>query len=358
MPAPPPPPPQTLSTVSSHAGYSAPRPRDIAGSLRLLAYLAASVALVFADHRGDWLTRIRHHANLLAQPLWQVAGLPAKLGQTMRDDAVTRAQLTRDNTVLRNALLISGARMARLESAAAENARLRAMLGVVQQGRMDVQLAPILNIDLDPTRQRLVLDAGSRQGVRPGQAVIDAGGLLGQVIEVQPGTATVLLLTDPDHAVPVEVARNGVRLVAYGHGDHISLGHIPRTADVRVGDVVQTSGIGGRFPPGFPVGSIEKLRPDDSRAFLVGDLKPAAALDRGREVLLLREVRGRLDPPPAANSVPIATGRRVTAGAADAATGTDAPSSPVAGAPTTAMPARNAAADARPADAPPTRPAR
>ena len=290
--------------IVSYAGSSAPRPQDIAGSLRLLGYLALSVALVFIDHRTGWLREVRQAATLLVQPLWQVAGLPARLGEKVRSDAVTRNQLSDDNRVLRNALLISGARVARLESAAAENARLKALLGVAEQGRMDVQLAPILDIDLDPTRQRVVLDAGSRQGVRIGQVVLDAGGLLGQVIDVQPSTATVLLLTDPDHAVPVEVARSGVRLVAYGHGDGIALGNIPRTADIRVGDIVQTSGLGGRFPPGFKVGTVQSLNPDDSRAFLVGVLQPAAGLDRGREVLLLREVRAVEGAGPAAIPAP------------------------------------------------------
>lgn len=202
---------------------------------------------------------------------------------------------------------MSGAQVARLESAASENARLRAMLGVAEQGGLEVQLAPILDIDLDPTRQRLVLDAGSRQGVRLGQVVLDAGGLLGQVIAVQPGTSTVLLLTDPDHAVPVEVARSGVRLVAYGRGDGIALGNVARTADIRVGDVVQTSGLGGRFPPGFKVGTVEALRPDDSRAFLTGALLPAAGLDRGREVLLLRQVRKPLPVAPVAEEAAIGT---------------------------------------------------
>ena len=274
-----------------YAGSPASRPQDIAGSLRLLGYLALALSLIFMDQRFGWLRQVRQATTLLVQPLWQVAGLPARLGEKVRSDAVTRGQLANDNRVLRNALLVSGARVARLEAAASENARLRAMLGVAEQGGLEVQLAPILDIDLDPTRQRLVLDAGSRQGVRMGQMVLDAGGLLGQVIAVQPGTATVLLLTDPDHAVPVEVARSGVRLVAYGRGDGIALANIARTADIRVGDVVQTSGLGGRFPPGFKVGTVQSLRPDDSRAFLTGALQPAAGLDRGREVLLLREVR-------------------------------------------------------------------
>ncbi|NEK70674.1 MAG: rod shape-determining protein MreC, partial [Xanthomonas perforans] len=102
------------------------------------------------------------------------------------------------------------------------------------------------------------------------------------------GTSTVLLLTDPDHAVPVTVARNGVRLIVYGRGDTLELRDIPLSAGVEVGDEIVTSGLGGRFPAGFPVGTITGLRPDDTHAFLVGELKPAAQLDRGRDVLLLR----------------------------------------------------------------------
>lgn len=274
-----------------YASPSAARSDEIAGTLRLLACLALAIGLMVMDHRGGWLSTVRARAELLVQPLWRLAGLPAKLGDSMRDDAASRARLARENRVLRNALLISGARMARLQAAAAENARLRGLLGAAEQGGLDVQLAPILDISLDPTRQRLVLDVGSRQGVSVGQAVIDAGGLLGQVIDVQPTSATVLLLTDPDHAVPVVVSRNGIRLVAYGRGDRLELANIPVSSDVKVGDAIITSGLGGRFPPGFPIGTITALRRDESRAFLIGDLRPAAQLDRGRDVLLLRNIR-------------------------------------------------------------------
>jgi rod shape-determining protein MreC len=164
----------------------------------------------------------------------------------------------------------------------------------VRREGFDVQLVPILDVDLDPTRQRLMLNAGTRAGVRRGQAVIDAGGLVGQVIEATPTTAVVLLLTDPDHAVPVVVARTGVRLIVYGAGrsDVLELRNVPLSSDVRAGDVLITSGLGGRFPPGFPVGTIAALRPDESRAFLLGDVEAAAQLDRGRDVLLVREREG------------------------------------------------------------------
>ena len=121
-----------------------------------------------------------------------------------------------------------------------------------------------------------------------------AGGLMGQVISVTGGTSTVLLLTDPDHAVPVTVARNGVRLIVYGRGDTLELRDIPLSAGVEVGDEIVTSGLGGRFPAGFPVGTITGLRPDDTHAFLVGELKPAAQLDRGRDLDHLQEGDGAL----------------------------------------------------------------
>lgn len=276
--------------MPAYAGPSAARPGEVAGVLRLLTYLVLAVVLMVLDHRGKWLQAVRSQAEVVVQPLWWLAGLPSRLGAGLREDAAARSQLARDNHVLRNALLISGARNARLQTAAAENQRLRGFLGSAQRGRLDVQLAAILDIDLDPTRQRLVLDAGSASGVRVGQAVIDVGGLMGQVIATTPATSTVLLITDPDHAVPVVVARSGVRLVVYGSGrsDLLRATDVPLSADVRPGDVLLTSGLGARFPPGFAVGALGVLVPDDSRAFLEADVTPAAQLDRGRDVLLLR----------------------------------------------------------------------
>ncbi|HVI25347.1 MAG TPA: rod shape-determining protein MreC [Xanthomonadaceae bacterium] len=307
--------------MPAYTSAPAPKPGDVAGTLRLLAFLALAVALIVLDHRGGWLAQLRARSEVVVQPLWWLAGLPGRVGEDLRDNATTRAQLAHENRVLRNALLISGARLARLQAAAAENARLRGLLAAAQRGGLDVQLAPILDIDLDPVRQRLVLAAGARDGVETGQTVIDAGGLVGQIIAVAPRSATVLLLTDPDHAVPVVVARTGVRLVAYGEGrsDQLRLANIPLSSDIKVGDVLVTSGLGGRFPAGFPVGSVVALRPDDSRAFLIGDLRPAAQLDRGKDVLLLRDRApdaATTAPAPAAaqpGQAPAASAQRTTA---------------------------------------------
>ena len=296
--------------MPSYAGPPvAARPGEVSGTLRLLAYLALAITLLILDDRGGWLSGIRSRADAATQPLWWLAGLPGRLGSRMQDDAASHARLTEDNRNLRNELLIANARMTRLRTAAADNAQLRTLLGMAEGRGLDVQLAPILDIDLDPTRRRLVLDAGTRDGVRLGQAVIDAGGLIGQIIAATPSHSTVLLLTDPDHAVPVMVARNGVRLIVYGRGDHLELSDVPLNTEVEEGDLLVTSGLGGRFPAGFPVGSVTSLRADDSRAFLLGQVEPAARLDRGRDVLLLRSAPRRpVAPLPAGRPGEVAIG--------------------------------------------------
>lgn len=277
--------------MSSYAGPNSSRSEDVVPTLRLIAYLAAAIVLIALDHRGGWISQLRKQGDLVMQPVWWMAGLPGRLGDSARTTARTHTSLAEENRKLRNALLISGARNARLQAASDENQRIRDLLGAARRGRLDVQLVPIMDIDMDPSRQRLLLAGGSGDGVKVGQSVIDAGGLVGQIISVTPTSSTVLLLTDPAHAVPVEVARSGVRLVVYGNGrsDQLVLENIPLSSDVKVGDSIVTSGLGDRFPSGFLVGTISALHPDDSRAFLIGDVTPAAQLDRGRDVLLLRD---------------------------------------------------------------------
>ena len=292
----------------SYAGSTHPaRLGDAAGTLRLLAYLAMAVTLIVLDHRGGWVRIARERVGVVVEPLRAVASWPAQAIGGVTDTVGTVSHLGQRNRQLRRDLLVAQARMARMSTVIADNARLRLLLDAAQRDSLDVQLAPILDVDLDPTRQRLVLDAGRRDGVRVGQSVIDAHGLLGQVTRVGPLQSDVLLLTDPDHAVPVAIARNGVRLVAYGTGrsDRLSLASIPLSSDVKVGDAIVTSGMGGRFPPGFHVGRIVALRPDETRAFLRGDVQPAAQIDRGREVLLLRTAPAR---PPVVISTPAPAG--------------------------------------------------
>ncbi|MBP6596790.1 MAG: rod shape-determining protein MreC [Arenimonas sp.] len=267
------------------------------GTLPLLAYLALATLLMVADQRGGYAAQSRQRLSALAEPVWWLAASPARLAEGAGQVFRTRGQLQDENERLSRALQVNASRLHRLAAVAEENQRLRELLGGTRGYRLSAQLVGIVDVDLDPARQRIVLDAGSNDGVQVGQAMIDAGGVLGQVIEVSPRRATGLLLTDPDHAIPVQVARSGLRTIAFGTGrSHVlRLPNIPQSADIQVGDRLVTSGIGGRFPAGFPVGVVEELHPDDTRLFVVAQARPAARLDRGLEVLLVSNTRDEVD---------------------------------------------------------------
>jgi rod shape-determining protein MreC len=260
-----------------------------AGTLRLLLHLTAALILMVADHRGGYLDRLRQWAGLLSEPVYLVASSPARLAETLHDTFSTRATLTRENAALREQLLVGNARIHRLEAVQLENQRLRALLGGTRGLRLSVQLTSLVDIDLDPFRHRILLDAGTSRGVREGLAVIDGNGVVGQIVAVAPGNATAMLISDPSHAIPVQVARSGLRTIAFGTGriDQLLLPNIPLSADVKVGDQLITSGLGGTFPAGFPVGRISRLSPDATRLFVVAEAQPAASLERSGEVLLV-----------------------------------------------------------------------
>ena len=282
-----------------------------AGTLRLLLYLTAALILMVADHRGGYLERVRSWAGLLAGPVYLVASSPARLAQGLRENFGSRSQLAADNEALRHELLVSNARVNRLEAVQLENQRLRGLLQGTRGLQLSVQLASLVDIDLDPFRHRIVIDTGSNGGVSEGLAVIDGRGVVGQVVDTTPLNATVMLVSDPSHAVPVQIVRSGLRTIAYGTGriDKLLLPNIPLSADVRVGDQLITSGLGGTFPAGFPVGTIEMLNPDATRLFVVAEARPAAALDRSGEVLLVRDAGvgpapGEIGPPDTMMSQP------------------------------------------------------
>jgi rod shape-determining protein MreC len=260
-----------------------------AGTLRLLLHLAAALILMVADHRGGYLDRVRHWAGLLSGPLYAVASSPARLTRSVVENVSTRDKLAADNAALRERLLVSNARIHRLEAVQLENQRLRTLLGGTRGLHLSVQLASLVDIDLDPFRHRILLDAGTRRGVHEGLAVIDGAGVVGQVIAATPMNSTAMLISDPSHAVPVQVVRSGLRTIAFGTGrvDQLLLPNIPLSADIRVGDQLITSGLGGTFPAGFPVGRITRLSPDETRLFVLAEAKPDAALDRSGEVLLV-----------------------------------------------------------------------
>lgn len=260
-----------------------------AGTLRLLAYLALATILMVADHHGGYLERLREAAGLLTGPIYRLAGAPARLARSISAHATDQKTLLAENAELRERLMLANARLERMAWVQVENQRLRELLGGTGGLQLEVQLANLMDVDLDPFRHRIMVDAGSRRGAREGLAVIDANGVVGQVLSVAPMHSQVILVSDPSHALPVQAVRTGLRAIAYGTGriDRLEVPGIPLSADIKVGDVLQTSGIGGHFPAGFTVGVVTELHPDDTRLFVVAEVAPAAKLDRRGEVLLL-----------------------------------------------------------------------
>jgi rod shape-determining protein MreC len=315
----------------AYAGKTPSRTTDGAlTTLPLLLYLAMAIGLMVADQRHGYGQVVRQKFSLVTEPFWWLASSPMRVFRAAQENLVFRNQLQEDNLRRRHDLQMAIARIHQLNAVADENVRLRQLLGGTRGYTLNVRMVGIIDIDLDPFRQRLVLDAGSDSGVEVGQAIIDSGGVLGQVVEVSKDRATALLVTDPDHAVPVQVARSGLRTIAYGtgHSDRLILPNVPQSADIRQGDVLITSGIGGRFPAGFPVGTVIGLRADKLRLFVIADARPAAHLERGNEVLLINNLPRAIDVgPPSPNSAtppaktPAATPTRDKSAAQPAASG-------------------------------------
>jgi rod shape-determining protein MreC len=222
-------------------------------------------------------------------PIHYVAALPSRLSRAVDGRLATETDLRERNTLLEHDNLILKGRMQTFDALEAENRRLRDLLGSSLKLRDRVLVAKLLEVDLDPYRQQVLVDKGSSSGIFVGQPVLDADAVMGQVVRTSPLTATVLLITDATHSLPVQINRNGLRTVATGSGliNQLTLLHLPKNADVRIGDLLITSGLGGVFPPGYPVARISEVRDDPGSPFATVIAEPTARLDRSHEVLLV-----------------------------------------------------------------------
>lgn len=311
---------------------------NAAGTLRLIMYLALAIVLMVLDHRNGWLWRVRYSAAAVVEPVYRLAGLPSAGVRALTVAFADRSHLTEQNQRLREDLLLANAKLNRMAAVAEQNARLKDLLDTQHSLELNVQLARVISVDLGAYRYRLTLNVGARDGVQPGQPVIDARGLLGQVLQVMPTTSIVMLITDPTHAVPVVIERTGLRTVAYGSrdGDTLVLPNIPLAADVKAGDHLLTSGLGGRFPPGFPVGEVRTVAPAATGMFLEVHATPAADLDRTDDVLLLHaQADPQGPPPPVTPAGPAADLATPAAGASVPTPAARVPVTPAANAPAT-----------------------
>jgi rod shape-determining protein MreC len=271
-----------------------------AGTLRLIFYLALAMVLMVLDHRNGWLWRLRYATAIVVEPVYRLASLPVDGFHALGVAFADRRLLTEQNQRLREDLLLANAKLNRMAAVAEQNQRLKELLDTQRSLELQVQMARVIGVDLGAYRHRMMINLGARDGIRSGQPVIDAHGVVGQIIDVLPNSAMVMLVTDPDHAVPVMVQRTGLRTIAYGsrNGQQLTLPNIPMAADVHEGDKLLTSGLGGRFPQGFPVGEVTNVGPSASGMFLEAHAQPSADLDRADEVLVLHDLPEPAGPPP------------------------------------------------------------
>jgi rod shape-determining protein MreC len=258
-----------------------------------------SLVLMFADNNSDYMVKVRYYVAFVVTPLHYVAELPGKGLQLFGGLFETRNQLQRENASLQEQLLMQQYQLQKLQHLTAENQRLNELLNASTVVREDVVRVEMVGESPDPFSKRILIDKGATDGVTIGQAVFDADGLMGQVVEVNPLNSWVLLITDPQHATPVQVNRNGMRAIASGTRDSLhllNLDNIPNTADIQVGDELVTSGLGERFPAGYRVGLVTSVTNDPGKPFATVVVTPAARIDRSRNLLLVFNSRTRSVP--------------------------------------------------------------
>ena len=241
------------------------------------------------DHKQGHLKSVRSILSTLVYPLQYVVNIPVRVGNWMSESLVTQTNLLEENNRLRDEHLLLSSRLQKFNVLEEENKRLRELLESSVRLGERVLIAELLAVELEPFRRQIVIDKGQREGVFDGQPVVDATGVMGQIIHVAPFSSTVLLITDPKHALPVQINRNGLRAIAVGTGQDnmLLLENVPTNADIIKGDLVISSGLGHRFPRGYPVGTITSINMVLGETFLKVVLTPSAQLDKSREVLLV-----------------------------------------------------------------------
>jgi len=241
------------------------------------------------DHRQHHLENVRAALSFVMSPLQYLLGVPIGAGHWLGEALTSREAMQEENAELRSQQLLQNARLQKMAALEAENQRLRALLDSSVKVKERVLVAELLEADVDPFAQEIVINKGGHDGVEVGQPIVDAEGVMGQVVHVAPFTSTAMLITDASHAIPVAVNRTGLRAIAMGTGsaDRLDIPHLPLNADIQQGDLLVTSGLGGRFPAGYPVAVVEKIERNPGQSFAEVTARPTARLEQSREVLLV-----------------------------------------------------------------------
>ena len=261
--------------------------------------IVLSLTLLVLDHRFHHLQQLRSTLAFVTYPLHYLADLPFTASRWFSETTSSRDSLLEQNRELRHQNLRLRAELQKYEALQAENMRLRDLVDSSFKVGDRVLVAELSSVDLDPYKQQVIINKGAISGVFEGQPVLDAHAVMGQVTEVTPLESTVLLITDTSHALPVQVLRNGLRTIALGTGriDALKLPYLPTNSDITEGDLLVTSGLGGKFPPGYPVATVTRIDRSPDAPFSTIIAQPSAHLDRSREVLLVWTVPNQLEIP-------------------------------------------------------------
>ena len=290
--------------------------------LRCVLYCLLALGLIIFDKRYDHLGEIRRFLSVVAYPVQIAVAGPFQGWDWFRESVSSRETLRADKARLEAELRLANFRLQRYEALEAESQRLRALRENTAGVANRFVIGDIMDLDIDAFRERVLVDKGARDGVFVGQAVLDSGGVFGQVARVGELTSEVILVSDGTHAIPVQVNRNGLRTIAVGTGDmtRLKLPYQSTSADVIAGDLLVTSGLGGGFPAGYPVGTITEVKRDPAQSLAEVEVRPAAALDRTREVMFVwltpEAAASSSTPPPASAPAPASApppGRRTAA---------------------------------------------
>ena len=256
---------------------------------RFTLYALLSMVVMFLDERSHWLESSRYVLQATAYPIQLAVSSPSAAWAWLQQTWATKDALRSENNRLRAQQRAIELRAMRFEALQKENAELRGLREALPPVADRWEVAEVVNVQLNSLRQRVLLNRGTSNGVFKGQAVMDEKGLLGQTLHVGPWSAEVILITDPEHAVPVEIERNGLRTIAVGAGDTASLAlpYLPANADVKTGDLLVTSGLGGVFPAGYPVARIAEVRRDAVQPLAQIRATPLARIDVDREAMLV-----------------------------------------------------------------------
>lgn len=249
------------------------------------------------DHRQHHLQTLRSALAVVLYPLQHLANLPQSGGQWFAEGLATRQELQEENASLRTQLLLQQAQLQRFEGLLAENMRLRELLDSSRRVSERLLIAEIMSADLKPFSHQIMLNKGTRKGVYVGQPILDADGVMGQIVSVTLFTSYAMLISDPSHAIPITVNRNGLRGIAIGDGSstRLDIPNLPNNVDIEVGDLLVTSGLDGRFPTGYPVATVTEVKKDPAHPFATVTAHPTAKLDRSREALLVWPNKNRDD---------------------------------------------------------------